>query len=67
MASRKGSLELERFLEEMITLIDGRLKVQEKTLENLQKETELMKKALNAICRNEKAVDRSVLKVLRQL
>lgn len=57
------SLDLDKFLDEMVTLINERFKSQERKMENLKKEIEELRRGMEKI-RKGKQIDRRVLRVL---
>ena len=61
-------MDLDSFLEDMITKINRKFEKQEEKLEELQKKIELLKKELKTKDSNQKnhRIDKSVIRVLRE-
>jgi uncharacterized coiled-coil protein SlyX len=68
MADKEDYLEVSAFLEEMISLIDRRLKQQERSIAGLQAEMREIRNSLRDVTkeRHGTMIDKSVLKVLKQ-
>ena len=68
MGDKEDSLEVGAFLEEMISIIDGRLKRQEMSIAELQAGMKQIRSTLSNLSRARPGpmIDKSVLKVLKQ-
>jgi cell division protein FtsB len=58
------SLDLDKFLDEMVSLINERFENQEKTIKSLKREIENIKRGMKQMNGGKPRVDKSVLRVL---
>jgi uncharacterized coiled-coil protein SlyX len=69
MVAKEGEerIGISAFLEEMISIIDARLKNQEKTIAAMQSELRRLRQELDEVSRSSgPKIDKSVLKILKQ-
>lgn len=64
--AEEGKIDLDAFLEEMVSLVNERLKKQELVIDNLRKEVDKLKGGIRSLDRGKSLkIDKSVLKVLK--
>jgi hypothetical protein len=66
MKTSGDCVDINSFLEEMVGLIEERLKAQEAAIARIESEVKRLKKSLEKPQERENMIDKSVLKILRQ-
>jgi hypothetical protein len=66
MKTSEEFVDINSFLEEMVGLIEERLKKQEAAISRIESEVKRLKKSLERPKERKNVIDKSVLKILRQ-
>ncbi len=66
MKTSEDYVDINSFLEEMVELIEERLKKQEAVIARIESEVKKLKKSLEKPQERKNVIDKSVLKILRQ-
>ena len=66
--SKEDIIDIDEFLNEMVSLIEKRMKKQEESIREMESEIKKMKASMSGLSKSgEVKIDKSVLKVLKQL
>lgn len=66
MKGDEDYVSIESFIEEMVSIIEGRLRKQEEAIARMEAEVKALKSSVKKSAKGELKIDKSVLKVIRQ-